>query len=328
MPVAGETFRIETRAMACEFSVILNPGVHERTWVASDALDLVHELEQQLSVYRDDSELSEINRQAPHGEVEVESGLFDLLCECRSLCELTDGAFDPTSGPVIALWRKCRSEGRIPESQEIEACREQTGIHQVMFNSEKKTVRFAREGVELNAGGIGKGYALDRIAGDLCAGGFDGFLLHGGRSSVVARGDHNQQGGWPVGIGNPLFTDRRVATLLLRDQALGTSGSNIQYFRHQGRRYGHILDPRTGWPAEGTLSVTVVASTAAMADALSTAFFVLGVEKAAACCDNLPGVGAILIPLPERGKRVRPIVIGIPEDQLFWDPEQAEPAES
>ena len=154
--------------------------------------------------------------------------------------------------------------------------------------------------------------------------GFDGFVMHGGQSSLLARGDHNQQGGWPVGIGNPLFTDKRLGTILLRDQAMSISGSNIQYFRHEGKRYGHILDPRTGWPVEGTLSVTVVASSAAVADALSTAFFVGGVEIARQCCDNLPDVGAVLISRPERGRRVRPVVIGIPDDQIFWDLEQVE----
>jgi len=148
------------------------------------------------------------------------------------------------------------------------------------------------------------------------------YLLHGGHSSLVARGSHEGQGGWPVGIGNPLFTKKRLGTVLLRNQAMSTSGSNIQFFRHDGRRYGHILDPRTAMPVEGMLSVTVFAESAAIADALSTAFFVLGVENAQKCCDNLPNVGAILVPYPERGARVTPTIIGVPEDQIFWDDDQ------
>ena len=95
--------------------------------------------------------------------------------------------------------------------------------------------------------------------------------------------------GWPVGIGNPLFTEKRLGTLLLCDQAMATSGSNIQFFRHEGKRYGHILDPRTGWPVDGMLSVTVLAPSAALADALSTAFFVMGVEKARQLLRELAG---------------------------------------
>jgi thiamine biosynthesis lipoprotein len=323
-PEGGETLRLETRAMACAFSIILNPGDHARMWVASDVLEMVHQLEQQMSVYRDDSELSWINQQAPDGPVGVEAGLFGLLLKSRDLAGATDGSFDPTSGPLIALWRECREAGRIPTQAEIDECCLSTGIEHVVFDEQASAVSYDRAGVELNLGGIGKGYALDRCVESLTKQGFDGFIMHGGQSSLLARGDHNQQGGWPVGIGNPLFTDKRLGTILLRDQAMSTSGSNIQYFRHEGRRYGHILDPRTGWPVEGTLSVTVVAPSAAVADALSTAFFVGGVEIARRCCDNLPHVGAVLIPRPERGRRVRPVVIGIPDDQLFWDLEQVE----
>lgn len=323
-PEGGETLRLETRAMACTFSVIMNPGEHQRMWVASDALELVHQLEQQMTVYRDDSELSLINRTAADEPVRVESRLFDLLGKCHELAQVTQGAFDPTAGPLITLWRRCRDEGSIPTQTDVDNCRHVTGIEHVSLETSTSSVSYDRHGVELNLGGIGKGYALDRCSEQLMKQRFDGFVLHGGQSSLLARGDHNQQGGWPVGIGNPLFTEKRLGTILLRDQAMSTSGSNIQYFRHKGRRYGHILDPRTGWPAEGTLSVTVVARSAAVADALSTAFFVGGVEIARQCCDNLSNVGAVLIPKPERGRRVRPIVIGIPDDQLFWNPEQVE----
>jgi thiamine biosynthesis lipoprotein len=103
---------------------------------------------------------------------------------------------------------------------------------------------------------------------------------------------------------------------------MATSGSNIQFYRHEGRRYGHILDPRTGWPVDGMLSVTVLAPSAAVADALSTAFFVMGVEKACLCCKNWPEVGAILIPFPDKGRKVCPTVIGIPEDHIVWDEDQ------
>jgi thiamine biosynthesis lipoprotein len=103
---------------------------------------------------------------------------------------------------------------------------------------------------------------------------------------------------------------------------MATSGSNIQFFRYEGRRYGHILDPRTGWPVEGMLSVTVLAPSAAVADALSTAFFVMGVEKARLCCENWPGIGVILIPFPVQGRKVQPVVIGIPQEFIVWDEDQ------
>ncbi|HUG92206.1 MAG TPA: FAD:protein FMN transferase [Planctomycetaceae bacterium] len=317
-PSAGPTVRLETRAMACEFAVLLNPGPGDQLLAASEALDFVHALEDQITVYRQHSEMSRLNRTAAEGPVEVEPGLFDLLRECERLCRETEGAFDPTSGPLIALWRACRSEGRIPAESEIAAARERTGIAHVRLDGDRRTAAYLREDVELNLGGIGKGYALDRLAAVLGDRGLSDFVVHAGYSSVLARGGHRGRGGWPVGIANPLFLDEQFATIVLRDQALSTSGSGVRHFRHGGRRYGHILDPRTGWPAEGMLSVTVLAPTASLADALSTAFFVMGVENARRYCDNNPEVAALIFPPATRGRTLEPVVLGIADEQLFW----------
>ncbi len=317
-PTAGSTVRLTTRAMACEFAVILNPGPGEQVMAASDALDVVHVLEDQMSAYRGQSEVSQINKTAADGPVAVEPRLYELLDESRRICEATAGAFDPTSGPLIALWRAARQGGRVPNESEIAQTLAQTGIEGVQFDDSAKTVQFRHPGVELNLGGIGKGYALDRAGQVLDDRGYADWLIHGGHSSVLASGDHQGRSGWPVGIRNPLFPDTRLATILLRDQALSSSGSGVQSFRHNGRRYGHILDPRSGWPAEEMLSVTVLAPTASQADALSTAFFVLGVEKAREYCDNSADVSALLIPPPRRGRRLEPINCGLPDEVLFY----------
>jgi len=160
---------------------------------------------------------------------------------------------------------------------------------------------------------IGKGYALDRAGDVLTEGGVENWLFHGGHSSLLARGTHGDLEGWPVGIRNPLFPEQRLGTVLLRDRGMSSSGSGVQYFRHGGKRYGHILDPRTGWPTEGMLSVTVLAPTAALADALSTAFFVIGLEKAAEYCHNHEGVSALLIPPPAQGRRLEPVRCNLDE---------------
>ena len=183
--------------------------------------------------------------------------MFQLLLLARQISRETAGAFDPTSGPLIALWRACRGEGRIPTADEIAGALAVTGMSHVHFDEAEQTVRFDRPGVELNLGAIGKGHAVDRAAAFLVHEGVDEWLFHGGYSSVLVRGDHCGYGGWPVGIRNPLLPHERLATIVLKDQSLSTSGSNVQYFRHAGKRYGHIVDPRTGWPAEELLSVTV-----------------------------------------------------------------------
>lgn len=322
IPTGGAAIHLSTRAMACDFSVIMNPGPGSQTMHASDALDLIHALEAQLTVFRETSELSRINSQAFQEAVEVEPKLFELLLEAGRICRETEGGFDPTSGPLIKLWRHCRHENRIPTRTEISDCLERTGLDHVTFHEELRSIQFDHPDVEFDLGGIGKGYALDRAGDFLVENDEENWLFHGGHSSILARGDHNACGGWPVGIRNPLFPKQRLATILLNNCALSSSGSGVQHFRHAGKRYGHILDPRTGWPVEGMLSVTVLAPTAAEADALSTAFFAIGVENARRYCDNREDVSALLIPPPQGGRKLEPINCGIPEGVLYYTPEE------
>ena len=360
VPTSGPTVRLTTRAMATDFAVILNETLPDDPrqplrW-ASEALDLVQVLEDQLSVYRPHTELSQLNRAAAAGQVSVEARLFALLCRARKLCLETDGCFDPTAGPLIALWRQCRQEARLPTTDEIAARRSIVGMQHVTLNAndpgaelsgfvpsgsggdrrplpdgrgstalslDECFVAFDRAGVELNLGSIGKGYAVDRAGELLLEHGLTEWLIQGGHSSVLARGGHNGLAGWPIGLRNPLLPQRTLGTILLRDQALATSGTAVQHFRFEGQRYGHIIDPRSGWPAEVLLSVTALAPTAAEADALSTAIFVGGVEIAERYCSNHPSVSAVLIPPPASGQRLRPICIALPDGVLFWDDELA-----
>ncbi len=323
LPEAGSTLRLAIHAMACDFSVAVNPGQTDELLACGDALEVVPHIESWLSSYQPNSELSRLNAAADSGPVEVSNELFEVLQTANELHQSTNGAFDMASGAQIQLWRRCRSEDRIPTEDEIQESLAAAGMSNVILSTEQQAVSFSTPGLSLDPGAIGKGYALDQTIEAIkkadnapCD-----YLLHGGRSSVVVQGQHNGLSGWPVGIGNPLLTKRRLGTVILRNQAMSTSGSNIQFFRCQGRRFGHILDPRNGWPVEGMLSVTVLADSAAVADAVSTAFFVLGVEKAVECCDNFARIGAILVPFPEKGARVEPVVIGIPPEQLFWDEE-------
>ena len=144
------------------------------------------------------------------------------------------------------------------------------------------------------------------------------YLLHGGKSSVLARGDQPGEpagSGWTIGLRHPLRPAERLAEFCLRDQSLSTSGSGTQFFRRRGRRYGHILDPRTGQPVEGIFSATVIAPTAAEADALSTAFYVMGPEKTAAYCANRPELAAVLVCPASREGDVRLFAFGLDDDR-------------
>lgn len=318
IPSRGPTILLRTTAMAADFDVILNPdGPDLQVAAASEALDEVHRLEAQLTVYRDDSDVAVLNRMAHQRSMPVEEKLYSLLRRARQIHELTDAAFDPAAGAVIRLWQRRRREGRIPTQSEIDQVLESNGMIHVRFDDAQQTIQFDRPGVEFNLGAIGKGYAIDQAGRILTDHGVKNWLVHGGKSSVLAKGQHAGHDGWPIGLRNPLLPDRPFCTLLLKDAALSTSGTAVNWFRHEGKRYGHILDPRTGWPVETMLSVSVIAPDAALSDALATAFFVLGVEKTLECCDNFPEVGVILFPLPKDGRTLDPIRHRVPADRVF-----------
>ena len=319
VPGRGPTLLLRTAAMACDFDIMLNPdGPTQQVEAASEALDLVHQLEQLMSVYRPDATLSVVNQTAAESAAEIEPELFALLQRAQSISERTEEAFDAASGALVTLWRNCRRDGRIPTNEEIAVVLEKCGRRHVRLDPATSSVAFDRSGLELNLGAIGKGHAVDRAGQVLLDRGVNDWLVHGGRSSVRAQGRHAGLEGWPVGLRNPLLPDKPFATLLLRNEALGTSGTAVQWFRHAGKRYGHILDPRTGWPVESMLSVSVIAPDAALADALSTAFFVLGVENARKCCDNFPLIGAIFFPPPKQGRNLEPLFHNVPAEKLFF----------
>lgn len=293
-------------AMACDFQLFLVAGRDDQgAEAALAALDVVEQIESQLTVYRDTSELLDLNRRAAAEPVVVESRMYDLIERAVALSRETGGAFDPTSGPLSQVWGFSRRQGRIPDDAELAAARATIGAQNVQLNREARTVRFLRARTEINLNAVGKGYALDRCREVLADFGVSDFLLHGGQSSVLAGGSpqRNASGvgtAWSVGIGHPLRPERRLAELYVSDRAVGTSGAGFQFFRHAGKRYGHILDPRTGRPADGVFSVTVVAPQAAEADALSTAFYVMGCAAAEQYCAHRPEIGFLML-LPSAG---------------------------
>lgn len=290
--------RVSRRAMATTFEVALPYGTPDALAAAEDALDLIDDLEDQLTVYRDHSEVCRLNAAAPAGPVVIKENLFDLLAFAAGLTNETAGAFDVAAGALVKAWGFFMRQGRVPPPKELADARARSGMRHVVLNAEAKAVRYRRAGLEINLGGIGKGYALD-LAADLLRRkwGVTSALLHGGGSSARALGTPpGRPRGWPVAVRHPWDEGRILGTLWLRDEGFGTSAATFQYFEYNGRKLGHLLDPRTGWPAAGTASASVVAPTAAAADALSTAFFVLGAAGAAAHCTPRPHLGAVVLP--------------------------------
>jgi thiamine biosynthesis lipoprotein len=298
--------RASSRAMATQFEILLPFGTPHSLEICQTAFEEIDQLEQQLTVYAAASEVSRLNQTAPLESVQVEEGLFALLELSQQIWTDTDGAFDITAGALIKEWGFFRGPARVPSSDEIARCLEKVGMQHVELFPRTRAVRFRHPGIELNLGSIGKGYALDRAAGRLRADfGVQAALLHGGRSSVHAIGTQPESAdGWPVAIQHPWLPDQNLGVVLLRDQALGTSAATYRYVESGGRKLGHILDPRTGRPAEGVASASVIAPTAAQADALATAFFILGVDAARRYCASHPDVSAVLLPEGESAEVV------------------------
>jgi thiamine biosynthesis lipoprotein len=301
--------RFGRRAMATSFEIAMPLGTRDAHAAAADGLELIDRLEAQLTVYREDSDVSRINRHAADGAMPVESLLFELLQRAERIHAETDGAYDIAIGALIKTWGFFRRQGRVPADAERAAALAHSGMCHVLLDSEQRRVRFATRGVEINLGSIGKGYALDHVVQRLrTEWNIPAGLVHGGTSSVAGFGSPAAPArGWTVGLGHPGNLKRRLGVVWLRDRALGTSSATFQHLIHEGRKLGHILDPRTGWPAEQLASATALAPTAAQADALATAFFVLGEAGTRVYCQKHPEIGAVLLPL---GNRAAPLAIG------------------
>lgn len=281
--------------MATDFVVMLPAQLADAVEVVLEALERLDSIEQALTIYDPNSEVSRVNRLAAEGFVKLSPDTFSLLQRSLRWSEWTDGAFDITAGPLVEAWGFTHRRGRKPTLQEIEAARDLVGYQHVELDADTHSIRFAKPGMSINLGAIGKGEALDRLASQLRDSGVSDFLLHGGNSSVVAAGDQTLGSGcgWAVGLAHPSKPRRRMAGLWLRDMALATSGSGKQFFHYQGRRYGHVIDPRTGYPAGDLMSLTVLVPSAADADACATGLFVAGSERIGFWrnCDSRHGEG-------------------------------------
>jgi len=292
--------QLSRRAMACEFEILWDQQLYgASTDVGLAALDMVDQLEAQLSIYRADSEVSQLNQQAGNQPVKVSQTLYQLLQECKTLYQRTEGCFDITSGPLSKLWGFHRRQGELPQNEAIQATLQDVGSQWLSLDPSELTVEFERPNLEINLGSIGKGYALDRCSLLLEDASIEDYIMHGGMSSIIARGSRQlndaEQPGWNVALRHPLKPEQRLAEIRLHNRALGTSGSANQFFYHRGKRFGHVIDPRTGHSANEVLSATVLAPTAAQADALATAFFVMGKENTFRYCEQYPSLGALLV---------------------------------
>ena len=248
----------------------------------ADALDEVDRIDRLMSHYRSESPLSRVNREAARGPVATPPELFDFLELCLRWSRDSEGAFDVTVGPLMKAWGFFRDEGRVPSEQELAAARARVGHRHVSLDRRRGSVRFDREGVEIDLGGIGKGYAVDRAVARLRARGIASALVNLGGSSVYGLGAPPEGDAWSMGIADPTSPEREALSVPLRDRALSVSGGYARAFVKDGVTYSHIMDPRTGRPVIGVLSVAVLSASATDGDALDNVLFVQGLERARA----------------------------------------------
>jgi FAD:protein FMN transferase len=277
---AGAPVRLERseEAMGSSFSLVLYGADRARLEVAADlAFREAHRLDAMLSNYRPESEWSRINREAAAHPVEVSPELFSMLSSCLKYSRQSNGAFDITVGPLMKVWGFYKGEGSMPRPADVTDALSKVGYRHVFLDRDARTVRFTRPGIELDPGGIGKGYAVDRIVDVLKREGVDSALVSASGSSIYGLGAPPEDSrGWPITISRPGEPGEAAATVFLRDMSLSTSGSYEKFFWAEGRTYSHIMNPRTGYPARGTSSVSVLAARTLDSEAWTKPFFING----------------------------------------------------
>lgn len=284
LPQGGNLLRFERSldAMGTTYTVALYGDNRFRMEAAVDeAFEEVRRLDEMLSNYRPDSEWSQVNKGAYRGPVKVSEELFGLLERCLRYSRASEGAFDITVGPLMRIWGFYKGTGRIPQRAEIRAALGRMGWQHIRLDAGSRTVRFARP-VEMDPGGIGKGYAVDRMVEVLKRNGVASGLISAGRSSIYALGTPPQESrGWKVSIPHPRDPRRNVAEYFLKDESLSTSGTAERFFVAGGVTYSHIMDPRSGMPARGMLSVSVLAPKTIDSEAWTKPYFIHGRDWAA-----------------------------------------------
>jgi len=246
-----------------------------------------------LSSYLPGSEVSMINREAAGGPVDVDSEVLALLREANDVSRETEGAFDITVGPLMELYRFDEG-GEVPSPEDLERALASVGYGKIDIDVERGTVTFFEEGVRIDLGGIGKGYAVDRAAAVLAAEGVTNAIIDAG-GDLRLLGHRPGKDFWRIGIRHPREPGKLLLSIDLADRAVVTSGDYERFFMRGNERYHHLLDPSTGLPARGCQSVTVIARSTADADAYATAAFVLGPERGLAYLRALEEVEGIIV---------------------------------
>lgn len=290
-------------------------GKDERTLaqVANEAFEEIDRLDRQMSNYQPESELSALNRHAARSAVLVEPKLFGLIQDSIRTSEETNGAFDITVGPLMKAWGFFRGQGRVPSASELAGVLKTVGYRHLKLDRAQRTVAFDVEGIELDLGGIAKGYAVDVAAEILRADGVERALVSSGTSSVYALGAPPDEPGWRITLRDPFEAAKAADVVYLKNYSLAVSGNYERFFTLEGKTYAHIMDPRTGRPVEQMLATAVLAPRGTESDALSTACFVMGAQASQRYLARHPNLLAILYQPAAAPHRFQRVVLRSPD---------------
>lgn len=291
----AETVTDVRRKMGSRFELKV---VHSQRQDAQQAIDAAYReidrIEALTSSWRESSETSRINRAAGIAPVAVAPELLQLIRRAVKVSELTDGAFDLTFASVGKLWDFKAEEPRLPDPEAVAEALERVGYRHIVVDESAGTVFLDQPGTRIGFGAIGKGYAANRAAEVLKELGVASAVVNAG-GDLIAYGEREDGEPWSVGIADPVAADRVFAYVRLSGLAVVTSGDYESFVEIDGRRYAHILDPRTGYPVDHLSSVTIVCADAELADALATATFVLGPQQGMRLVNRLRGVEALMV---------------------------------
>lgn len=295
-------FEFSQPHMGTRFKIILYaPDAAVAARAADKAFERIARLDDTMSDYRSGSELMSLCHKAGGPPVAVSEDLFRVLSHSQELAKQTGGAFDITAGPVIHLWRRARRRHELPDKRELARALRLVGYKLLRLNAKARTARLMKSGMILDLGGIAKGYAADEALKVLARHGITRALVAAGGDIAVGAPPPGEPG-WRIGIA-PLESPEEPPTrfLLLHDVGVSTAGDAEQHVEIGGRRYSHIIDPRTGRALEGRSSVTVVAPNATSSDSLATAFSVMAPECALALVRSTPDTATLIIRASEKG---------------------------
>ncbi len=308
-----QTVAVARNAMATRFEIVLHGDDPSRLRAAAEeALDEIERLESQLSLYQATSAIAQINARAAFEPVRVTPELFQLLQRAQQISHETGGAFDITIAPLLRAWKLMGDRGAVPDEQALAEARAKIGMDLVELNESDRTVRFARDGVMIDLGSIGKGHAIDCAVDLLRETGITSALLHGGTSTACAIGTQPDGQPWRIAIEHPekhrapsaATSQTHLATVALRDESLSVSAVWGKFFAADGKIYGHVIDPRTGAPTQAASLAAVVLPSATESDAFSTGLLIAGPAGHDAIQSLRPGMRTLVYAEEETAPRI------------------------